>query len=137
MKNAAAALAALILSWAGAAAAAPYAAKDCGQFVTQTDLNQCAGDNAAAADKALNALYKKVAAKLDDKDSQAALLKAERAWIAYRDAQCAYETGPQEGGGSIWPMEQSLCLQRMTDARLKELGQLPECLASSEECTVK
>jgi len=127
----------LALAWPAAAATAPYAAEDCSKLTTQMDLNRCAADNAAAADTALNALYRKVTAKLDDKDSRAALVKAERAWLAYRDAECAYETGPQAEGGSIWPMEEAMCEQRMTDARMKELRQLPECLASSEECTVK
>src|SRR5579864_2525272 len=91
-----------------------YKTQDCSKAVVQFDLNQCAGANADAADAALNALYRQLLKQHPDAHATARLKKSERAWIAYRDKQCASEVGPQADGGSIWPMEMSNCLEEKT-----------------------
>ena len=50
------------------------------------------------------------------------LRKAQRAWIAFRDAECTYDTVGDEGG-SIQPMDYSLCLTRLTKLRTAQLKQ--------------
>jgi uncharacterized protein YecT (DUF1311 family) len=50
------------------------------------------------------------------------LRASERDWIARRDKSCADEVGPQEEGGSIWPMEMNECLQKKTDVRIHALA---------------
>lgn len=125
-----------ILSAAGAAAqdAAPYAVKNCGQFTAQPDLNACAGANLEAADAALNKAYQALMTQQNDGASRRQLKDVESAWISYRDKECAYEVGPQQTGGSIWPMEMSNCLETMTAARLRELMRLRGCIAGASGC---
>jgi uncharacterized protein YecT (DUF1311 family) len=87
---------------------------------TQMGMNLCAAADAEAADAKLNAIYKKLAAKAEGTE-KTALRDAQRAWIAYRDKECDYETIGSEGG-SIRPMEVSMCVTKITEARTKELG---------------
>ncbi len=119
---------------AGAQNAPLYPAKDCGQLAVQMELNQCAGANYQAADAALNKLYGQLMADQTDAASKQRLTEAERAWIAYRDKECAYEVGPQQEGGSIWPMEMSNCLEAVTAARLSDLAKLHGCTAGVSAC---
>lgn len=124
------ALAALVVGAAFArspAIAAPplYEEKDCGGEATQIELNICSGSNLRAADAALNRLYARLMAEAGT--DKAALKAAERAWVAYRDAECAFTVGPREGGGTVWPLEMNGCLQRKTDARLRELRVHLDC----------
>ena len=116
---------ALALLLPAAAKDAPlYKQQDCGQLVAQMVMNQCAGANLDAADAALNAVYQKVMAQQTDQKSKDQLKDLERAWMAYRDKECAFEIGPQEDGGSIWPLDMDNCLQAMTDARIRELKKM-------------
>lgn len=80
---------------------------------TQYDLNQCAHALYQISDRRLNSVYK----RLEPSDG---LVRAQRAWIAYRDAQCAYE-GQNFEGGSMQPMIISGCLETMTNDRIKLL----------------
>jgi uncharacterized protein YecT (DUF1311 family) len=106
---------------AAAEEAALYPVEDCSRFAVQADLNTCAAANLAAADAALNAVYRQLMAQQDDKSAKDRLTDVERAWLAYRDKECAFEVGPQRDGGSIWPMEMSNCLERKTADRIREL----------------
>ncbi len=101
-----------------------YPVEDCGRFTVQADLNKCAAANLAAAEAALNKLYQQLMAQQDDKVSKDQLRDVERAWLTYRDKECALEVGPQQGGGSIWPMEMSNCLEQKDAARIRELKAL-------------
>jgi uncharacterized protein YecT (DUF1311 family) len=102
----------------------PYKQENCGKLTVQMELNECAGANYAAADKALNALYRRTMALREDSNARMRLRASERDWMARRDKSCADEVGPQEEGGSIWPMEMSTCLQEKTDARIRALGRM-------------
>ncbi len=113
---------------------APYPVGDCGKFATQMDLNQCAGANLQAADAALNKIYQQLMVQQSDALSKEQLKDVERAWIAYRDKECAFEVGPRQGGGSIWPMEMSNCLEEKTAARIRELMRLSGCTAGVSAC---
>jgi uncharacterized protein YecT (DUF1311 family) len=125
-----------MLGAAGAIAedAAPYPVNDCGQFTAQPDLNACAAANLQAADAALNQMYQKLMAQQTDGSSKKQLKDVERAWMDYRDKECAFEVGPQQSGGSIWPMEMSNCLEEMTAARLREVTRLSGCAAGANDC---
>lgn len=102
------------------AASVSFAADDgpCAKETAQMGLNACFGKLADAADAKLNKLYKQLAAKAEGKEKDA-LRDAQRAWIAYRDKECEYETIGEEGG-SIRPMEISICVADKTNARSKE-----------------
>lgn len=119
---------------ANAEDAPPYPVKDCSQLTVQMELNACAGANLKAADVALNKAYQQAMAQQTDASSRRQLADVERAWIAYRDRECAFEVGPQENGGSIWPMEMNNCLEQMTAARLHELVRLGGCTADVNAC---
>jgi uncharacterized protein YecT (DUF1311 family) len=111
-----------------------YPVTDCSGLTVQMELNQCAGANYEAADAALNKLYRQQMAEEADSATKQRLTEAERAWIAYRDKECAYQVGPQQEGGSIWPMEMSNCLEQMTAARIRELAKLRGCTAGVSAC---
>ena len=80
---------------------------------TQMEMNQCAANDYRSADRDLNAFYSKL-------EKSKELVSAERAWITYRDAECAYQVKAVEGG-SMAPMVQALCLADLTKQRLKQL----------------
>jgi len=80
---------------------------------TQMEMNQCAANEYRSADKDLNAFYSKL-------EKSKELVSAERAWVAYRDAECAYQVKAVEGG-SMAPLVQASCLADLTKQRLKQL----------------
>ena len=80
---------------------------------TQMEMNQCAANEYRSADKELNSFYSKL-------EKSKELVSAERAWIAYRDAECAYQVKAVEGG-SMAPLVQASCLADLTKQRLKQL----------------
>lgn len=105
---------------------------DCKDPQTQADMTICAGRDLADADKALNVQYQVTRKALKERDAGAsaelkggedALLKAQRAWLAYRDAQCA-SVGFQARGGSMEPMLVSACEADLTRRRTGELKAL-------------
>ncbi|TNM62792.1 lysozyme inhibitor LprI family protein [Aliirhizobium smilacinae] len=110
---------------------------DCKEPQTQTDMTICAGQDLADADKALNAQYQATRKLLKKRDAEAsmpdlkggdeALVKAQRAWIGYRDAQCL-SWGFQARGGSMEPMLVSSCEADLTRKRTAELKALVDTM---------
>jgi len=92
---------------------------DCKNAVAQQDMNICSDRDYQKADAVLNAAYRKAMAGLDAHNRDL-LRTAQRAWIAFRDAQCTYESAPNEGG-TIHPLIYSGCLTALTMARTKQL----------------
>ncbi|MEO0396823.1 MAG: lysozyme inhibitor LprI family protein [Cyanobacteria bacterium P01_A01_bin.137] len=97
------------------------AKQDCGQLATQLDMNQCAAENYSISDKALNQVYQEVIQDLDA-GAKAQLTTAEERWIVFRDAECKFEAD-RFAGGSIVPLIQASCMERITDNRIAELRQ--------------
>lgn len=83
--------------------------------IGQQGLNQCARRDFAKADALLNKTYREFVGKSDDN-----LRKAQRAWLAFRDAECAYQS-EGEKGGSLWPLEHADCMTELTNQRIKQL----------------
>ena len=122
-------------------AAAPAAAQDwdCAKAddLPQQGMNWCAYEDWQAADKALNAVWPKVRAQMNAMDAENAkyfpeqangaenLIKAQRAWIDYRDGHCEAEGAPF-AGGSIRPLIVNSCKASMTRERTEELRKLIE-----------
>jgi uncharacterized protein YecT (DUF1311 family) len=106
---------------------------DCkSQDLNQMQLDQCAGMDFNKSDAKLNALYKTMMSKYDA--ANGALLKtSERAWIAYRDASCDFETNGTVGG-TINPMMDTMCKTTKTDARIKELDAQLHCPEGNLDC---
>jgi uncharacterized protein YecT (DUF1311 family) len=98
---------------------APLFADPCNNAQTQGELNRCEALNYQTADAKLNAVYKKLVASHEGLLKQK-LVKAQRLWIQFRDANCDYE-GEGLSGGSAAPMVYFGCLAQMTTARTKTL----------------
>jgi len=110
-------------------------AQDCPDD-SQAGLNQCAGDAYKKADAALNATYKQVMARLKDSEAAAkSLIAAQRAWIAYRDAECDFMSSGVEGG-SARPMVVAQCLEQLTTQRADDLKALLNCEEGDLSCPV-
>ncbi|OJH52837.1 urease-associated protein [Agrobacterium pusense] len=114
----------------------PVAAQEpnCKEPQTQADMTICAGKDYEKADKELNVAYQKLrkllierdkAADADGKGATDALVTAQRAWVAFRDANCAL-AGFQARGGSMEPMLISSCLAETSGKRAEELRQVSE-----------
>ncbi|MBX4888121.1 lysozyme inhibitor LprI family protein [Rhizobium bangladeshense] len=111
---------------------------DCQNPKTQSDMTSCEAARLETADKALNEQYKKTRAAMiaidkdldgDMKGAEKALVKAQRAWIDYRDAQCD-AFGFQARGGTMEPMLVAGCLAEETDKRTKELKELEDSMSN-------
>ncbi|MDX8445491.1 lysozyme inhibitor LprI family protein [Mesorhizobium captivum] len=99
---------------------------------SQSMMTICANTDYEAADAKLNAAYKEIVGG-NDKKANKLLQTAQRAWIAFRDAECAYSTADSEGG-SIHPMEVSECLTEITNQRTKQLTSGPNCQEGDPSC---
>lgn len=111
---------------------------DCEDAMTQMDMNLCAARDYEEADEALNLQWKDTRAVMAKWDmelkdvgtatgGEEALLKAQRAWIAYRDGHCEAE-GFAARGGTLEPLLVSTCLADMTRRRTEELKALAESI---------
>lgn len=103
---------------------------NCTDPQTQADMNQCAGREAADADAELNMIYKEVVAHYEKMDRASEttegvkrLRAAQRAWIAFRDAQCEL-AGYEALGGSMETLLVSRCEADLTKRRAAELRQM-------------
>lgn len=102
---------------------------NCADPQFQQEMNYCAALDFEAADRALNVAWKHVKSEIDARDAEMsenmrswgeALLEAQRAWIAYRDAHCTSE-GFQFRGGSMEPLIVATCKTHETQSRTQEL----------------
>ncbi|QLF71089.1 DUF1311 domain-containing protein [Peteryoungia desertarenae] len=107
-------------------------AVDCANAMTQMDMNICAGQDYQAADDEMNAQWRKTRALLAEWDKSVEsrgetaseqLLAAQRAWLSYRDRQCAVEGAAVEGG-SMQPLIVASCLAKLTRLRTEDLSDL-------------
>ena len=91
----------------------------CANPLTQFDMTQCAGKAFRAADDALNQVYRKLVALLDEEEKPQ-LKEAQTAWLKYRDTNCDF-VADQFKGGTMRPMVNALCLADVTKNRTAEL----------------
>ncbi|MFT3730764.1 MAG: DUF1311 domain-containing protein [Hyphomicrobium sp.] len=103
---------------------------DCGKAMTTVELNFCADKEYQTADKALNDTYqmaiKSTRARNMEKPYDAgsfeeALRAAQRAWVAYREAQCKGVVPQVSAGGTITTSAVLGCMTTLTLQRTKEL----------------
>ncbi len=117
-------------------AAAPAHAQDCANAADQMTLNICADKEHKAGDAKLNAAYGEIMKRLAGDDATKKLLQtAQRDWIAFRDAECAFQTSAASGG-SIQPMLVSLCLATLTQDRVTQLEAYLHCEEGDMSCPV-
>jgi uncharacterized protein YecT (DUF1311 family) len=82
----------------------------------------CIGDELALQDKALNRAYAKAMADLTP-GQKAKLQAAERAWVAFRDAECAAQE--DEDWGTLSRVAANQCVLDRTIERAIELEAFP------------
>ena len=111
-------------------------ADECDNAMDQPTLNACADQSFRKADAELNAVYKKLQSrKMDDAQAGKLLTAAERAWVAFRDAECEFDAADNIGG-TIYPMIYSGCLERLTKARIEQLDRYLRCEEGEVACSV-
>jgi uncharacterized protein YecT (DUF1311 family) len=87
-----------------------------------------------AADAELNELYKQIERRLkDDQDSAKSLAAAQRAWIAFRDAECKFAASGVQGG-SAYPTIYSNCLAGLTQSRVGDFKRYLNCQEGDLSC---
>jgi len=111
------------ISWAGNGPA-------CGARSNQVELNACADAELAKADAALNVAYRLVVKQMaDDPLFVKNLRSAQRAWVAFRDAElearftCS-EKDVRQSWGSMYPMLWSARKAALTKERTRQLQQI-------------
>jgi uncharacterized protein YecT (DUF1311 family) len=104
------------------------ACMDKSQGVT-VDMHDCAATEFTRRDGELNIAYQALMKVLDRPEEKGAWRKAQRAWVAFRDAQCEADASP-DAGGSIEPLIIDSCATRMTYKRTQELR---EALKAAKE----
>lgn len=125
MKRALTALALLLTS--------SYALADaCDSANTQAELNSCSAGQYQAADKKLNQTWQDVLKRAEPAQRDL-LKKAQSAWIALRDADCAFISSSGQGG-SVQPMVNNQCLTDKTNEREAFLASLLQCEEGDLSC---
>lgn len=116
-----------------ALASHPAAAEDpidCTGPSTTVAMNFCSDAAFKAADTKLNDVYKKVLANIAASDLdkpydraswEAALREAQRAWVAFRDADCKGAVPMEWSGGTGTSAAVAGCMTEKTDARAQDL----------------
>ncbi len=94
---------------------------NCNNPQTQSSMNACAQQRWQATDRELNRIYQSLTPQLSNTRRQQ-LVTAQRAWITFRDSECAFSSSLAEGG-SMQPMLLYGCLGGLTETRNSELNQ--------------
>jgi uncharacterized protein YecT (DUF1311 family) len=126
----------LLLGIAAAMASAPVALAqvpdpiDCSRAATTVELNYCADREYQKADEVLNEAYRQVLESVkssqgeqpyDAKSWENELRGAQRAWIAFRDADCKGLTPMEWSGGSGTTLAVLTCMIEAAKARTSAL----------------
>jgi uncharacterized protein YecT (DUF1311 family) len=92
---------------------------------TQKELNDCAGAEFKKADARLNEVYQQLLKRFDtDPPAAQKIRAAQRAWIAYRDAQLEADfpgANKRSEYGSVYPMCFDILSANLTRERVKIL----------------
>lgn len=86
-------------------------------------IRECNSAELERLDRALNTVYGKLSAKVQEASRKENLRKAERAWMAFRDSQCGFEASA-EAGGSLALIIMGECTMRETYNRTRELSRM-------------
>lgn len=109
---------------AGAAATPPAATAPARAATTTAEMLESLEADFVIADKALNDAYQRLLNK-QDATGQEKVKAAERAWIAFRDAECTLKAD-RARGGTLAPVIAANCRLHMTRQRIRELNTLLE-----------
>jgi uncharacterized protein YecT (DUF1311 family) len=113
-----------------------WAQSDCSHASDQATLTACANASFKASDAELNSVFRQIEGRLaHDEHAKGLLVSAQRAWITFRDAECAFSTSATTGG-SAHPMAQATCMGAITQDRVKELRRYLNCEEGDLSCPV-
>lgn len=129
----------LLLGQSGAEAGAIQSAEDtseCAEPITQLEMNTCAAQEWAEADAELNRQWRETADAMRALDASVRpdddrpgyygqLLRAQRAWLVYRDHHCT-NVGYYARGGSMEPLLATSCRTEVTRDRTRQLRELAD-----------
>jgi uncharacterized protein YecT (DUF1311 family) len=102
----------------------------------QAGLNECYANAFKKSDAELNKLYKEIEGRLkSDPDTTKLLVTAQRAWVAFRDAECTFQSGGVSGGSAA-PMIHSMCLDGLTQSRIEDFKGYLNCEEGDLSCPV-
>jgi len=88
------------------------------------------------ADQALNHTFREIENRLsDDAGAKARLVSAQRAWIAFRDAECTFQSSGDDGGTAA-PMAIAACRTALTTDRTEQLKAYLNCAEGDLTCPV-
>lgn len=111
-------------------------ADECKDAQDQAAMTECAERDYKASDAELNTLYRQIVRRLDgDADTKRLLVKAQRAWVAFRDSECGFSASAVTGG-SAYPMIQAMCLNDLTQKRVADFRQHLDCEEGDMSCPV-
>ncbi len=107
--------------------------------ITTPEINVCAANNLADADRELNAVYRQVLARnADDKDFLRKFRAAQRAWLAFRNAEIAArypDPNPQAAYGSSYPACATGLKEQLTRSRTAQLRMWLDGIPEGDVCT--
>ena len=122
----------IFISSTGAQGRNLKSAPDCDAPSTQKAMNECAYEDFLAATANYAQSNKSVMDKLHG-NSRNFFRRAQKSWIAYRTATCAFESSAAHGG-SVQGMIVSQCAARMTRARVVEMDAIKDCQEGDLAC---
>ena len=113
-----------------------FATDKCADPQDQSTMNECAGMAFKASDKKLNELYRQIETRLgDDAETKKLLIQAQRDWIKFRDAECSFQAAGVSGGSAM-PMVVSMCMDGLTQTRVKDFEGYLSCEEGDMSCAV-
>ncbi len=125
----------VLLAVAGLVATPAYA-QECNESSNQHELHVCADEAYKKTNAELNATYQEIMGRLkDDGPTRDMLVRAQRAWLTFRDAECDFATFAAKDG-SIWPMLNLQCLDGLTAKRITDLKAYLNCEEGDMSCPV-
>jgi uncharacterized protein YecT (DUF1311 family) len=93
---------------------------------TTVEMKKCAWERLKSADAELNRVYNNLIGKIDDPQHKALLVKAQTAWIKYRDLNTNFESYFYNGGSAKEQIK-VYAMARMTEARSQEIRSIIDC----------
>ncbi|NKK67731.1 lysozyme inhibitor LprI family protein [Rhizobium leguminosarum] len=113
-----------------------FAGDNCGDKTNQSDMNICAAESLKKSDAEMNKVYKEIEGRLkDDADTTKLLVATQKAWIAFRDAECNFQSSTVQGG-TAYPFVNSSCHDGLTQSRTEALKVYLKCNDGDLDCPV-
>lgn len=102
----------------------------------QAGLNECYDKVFKTSDAELNKLYREIEVRLkSNPETTKLLVTAQRAWIAFRDAECGFQSSASTDG-SVGPMIHAMCLDTQTKGWIEEFKSYLKCEEGDLSCPV-